>query len=139
TELDKLRSAYTDAEIIVDGGVPDVTVRGNDLLNSVFRNLLKNSIQHNDKAVPAVTVSVTEGEETVTVQVADNGPGVPDHQKDEIFGKGEKGLESAGTGIGLYLVQTLVSNYGGEIAVEDNDPEGAVFTVTLPRADETDD
>jgi len=142
TELDKLRSTYTDAEITVDDGIPDVTVRGNDLLNSVFRNLLKNAIQHNDTAIPAVTVSVTEGEETVTVQIADNGPGVPDHQKDEIFGKGEKGLESAGTGIGLYLVQTLVSTYGGEIDVDDNDPDGAVFTVTLPRADgatETDD
>ena len=142
TELDKLRSTYTDAEITVDGGMPDVTVRGNDLLNSVFRNLLKNAIQHNDKDVPAVTVSVRADDESVTVRVADNGPGVPDQQKDEIFGKGEKGLESAGTGIGLYLVQTLVSSYGGEITVGDNDPDGAVFAVTLPRADgstETDD
>lgn len=139
TELDKLRSAYTDAEITVDGGVPDAAVTGNDLLNSVFRNLLKNAIQHNDKPVPVVTLSVTEREEAVTVEIADNGPGVPDHQKDEIFGKGEKGLESAGTGIGLYLVQTLVGNYGGEIAVEDNDPEGAIFSVTLPRADQQDD
>ena len=136
TELDKLRSTYTDAEITVDGGVPDVAVRANDLLNSVFRNLLKNAIQHNDKPVPAVTVSVTAGEATVTVAVADNGPGVPDHQKDEIFGKGEKGLESAGTGIGLYLVRTLVDTYGGDISVADNDPEGAVFRVSLSRVDD---
>jgi len=154
TELDKLRSAYTDADITVDGGIPDVSVTGNDLLNSVFRNLLKNAIQHNDKPIPAVTVSVTERENEVSVEVADNGPGVPDHQKDEIFGKGEKGLESAGTGIGLYLVQTLVGNYGGTIDIDDraerssagsrtqsgdNDPEGAVFTVTLPLADQQDD
>jgi len=138
TELDKLRSAYTDAEITVDGMIPDATVTGNDLLKSVFRNLLKNAIQHNDKSVPVVMVSVTEHEEAVTVEIADNGPGVPDHQKDEIFGKGEKGLESAGTGIGLYLVQTLVSNYGGEISIENNDPEGAVFSVRLPRADTND-
>ncbi|MEA1930987.1 MAG: PAS domain-containing sensor histidine kinase [Euryarchaeota archaeon] len=138
TELDKLRSTYTDADITVEGTIPDATVTGNDLLNSVFRNLLKNAIQHNDKPVPAVTVSVTDREDVVTVEIADNGPGVPDHQKDEIFGKGEKGLESAGTGIGLYLVQTLVGNYGGEIDVHDNDPEGAVFSVTLPRADDAD-
>ncbi|MFO7834703.1 MAG: PAS domain-containing protein [Halohasta sp.] len=136
TELDKLRSTYTDAEITVDGTIPETTVTANDLLNSVFRNLLKNAIQHNDKPVPAVAVSVIEADETVTVEVADNGPGVPDQQKDEIFGKGEKGLESAGTGIGLYLVQTLVSSYDGEIAVGDNDPEGAVFSVTLPRVDD---
>ena len=139
TELDKLRSTYTDAEITVEGTIPETTVRANDLLNSVFRNLLKNAIQHNDKPVPAVTVSVTEADDTVTVAVADNGPGVPDHQKDEIFGKGEKGLESAGTGIGLYLVQTLVSSYDGTITIDDNDPEGAVFRVTLPRVGDGDD
>ena len=137
TELDKLRSTYTDAEITVEGTIPETTVTANDLLSSVFRNLLKNAVQHNDKPVPAVTLSVTESDETVTIEVADNGPGVPDQQKDEIFGKGEKGLESAGTGIGLYLVQTLVSSYDGEIAVADNHPEGAVFSVTLPRVDDS--
>ncbi|RJX51996.1 hypothetical protein DP106_00065 [Halonotius pteroides] len=69
------------------------------------------------------------------VQVADNGPGVPDDHKAEIFGKGETGLDSAGTGLGLYLVETLVSAYDGSVSVADNDPEGAVFAVTLPRAE----
>nr|WP_302080744.1 ATP-binding protein [Salinibaculum sp. KK48] len=48
------------------------------------------------------------------------------------FGKGEKGLDSPGTGIGLYLVQTLLDQYGGDVWVADNDPEGAVFVVELP-------
>lgn len=43
-----------------------------------------------------------------------------------------KGLDSGGTGIGLYLVNTLVDNYGGDVWIEDNDPKGAVFTVSLP-------
>jgi signal transduction histidine kinase len=45
------------------------------------------------------------------------------------------GLDSAGTGLGLYLVDTLVDRYGGEIRVEDNDPEGTVFVVELPLAE----
>jgi sensor histidine kinase regulating citrate/malate metabolism len=37
--------------------------------------------------------------------------------------------------MGLYLVETLVTGYGGEVWVEDNDPEGSVFVVELPTAD----
>jgi PAS domain S-box-containing protein len=134
-ELSEVRSVYPEAAITVDGTIPAVQVGADDMLGSVFRNLLKNAIQHNDKELAEVAVSVTEREDSVLVSVADNGPGVPDNQKADVFGKGEKGLESEGTGIGLYLVQTLVSKYGGSVAVADNEPEGAVFEVTLPRAD----
>ena len=134
-EVDNVRAAHDAASITVNGRIPDVAVAGNEMLGSVFRNLLKNAIQHNDKPVPEVTVSAVAEAETVTVQVADNGPGVPDEQKAEIFGKGETGLDSAGTGLGLYLVETLVSTYDGSVTVRDNDPEGAVFVVTLPRAE----
>jgi PAS domain S-box-containing protein len=134
SEIAGTREAYPDAVVSIDGEVPTVTVQGNEMLGAVFRNLLKNAIQHNDKAVPEVTVTVTERDQTVRVAVADNGPGVPDGQKADIFGKGEKGLQSDGTGIGLHLVETLVDGYGGDVRVEDNDPEGAVFIVDLPMA-----
>jgi PAS domain S-box-containing protein len=135
SELDDVRTSHPGAAITVDGAIPAVTVRGTDMLGSVFRNLLKNAVQHNDKPVPEITVSATASDDTVEVRVADNGPGVPDNQKDDIFGKGEKGLESSGTGMGLYLVQTLVDAAGGSVRITDNDPEGAVFTVELQRAD----
>jgi signal transduction histidine kinase len=121
--------------VTVEGSIPDVEVVGNDMLGSVFRNLLRNATQHNDKTPPEVTVSAAEHDDIVEVRIADNGPGVPDAQKDEIFGRGEKGLESSGAGIGLYLVQSLVDTYGGDVFVEDNDPEGAVFVVELPIAE----
>jgi signal transduction histidine kinase len=105
------------------------------MLEAVFRNLLQNAIQHNQKAVPEVTVSAEEADDSVRVRIADNGPGIPESRKDEIFARGEKGLESAGTGLGLYLVETLVDRYGGDVWVEDNEPEGAVFIVELPIAE----
>jgi len=98
----------------------------------VFRNLLKNAVQHNDKEVAEVIVSATDHENTVTVTIADNGPGVPDSQKETVFGKGERGLDSSGTGIGLHLVNTLVSIHNGDVWIEDNEPEGAIFSVELP-------
>ncbi|XGI84646.1 sensor histidine kinase [Halorutilales archaeon Cl-col2-1] len=77
-------------------------------------------------------ITAEEVEGHVVISIADNGPGVPDNEKDEIFGRGEKGLESEGTGVGLYLVDTLVENYGGEVWVDDSEMGGAAFKVKLP-------
>jgi PAS domain S-box-containing protein len=140
-QLTAVRSAHEAALVTTAGPLPSVTVMGDDMLASVFRNLLTNAVQHNDKAVPEVRVGVTESETTVTVCVADNGPGVPESQQTAIFGRGEKGLESEGSGIGLYLVDTLVTDYGGDVWVRDREPgefgidgeAGAVFCVELRR------
>ena len=158
-ELEDVRSTHTGAEITLEP-IPDIDVVGNDMLGAVFGNLLTNAIQHNDSDVPEVTVSASEleGGDVIEVRVADNGPGIPDTQKEVVFGKGEKGLGSEGTGIGLYLVKSLVENYGGGVWVEDREGdqrepsgeragakrhassetdqrEGAVFVVQLPVAD----
>ena len=130
--VENARSAFESAVITLEDKPPDVRVWGNDLLEAVFRNLVQNAIVHNDKTAPRVRISTTEDEEMVTVSVADNGPGIPDEQKETIFGKGEKGIDSPGTGLGLYLVETLVNRYGGAVHVEDNDPEGSIFIVELP-------
>ena len=131
SQVSEVRSGYEDATVTVETALPDVTVRGNEMLASVFRNLLRNAVQHNDSPDPTVRVSVEEAAETVKVHVADDGPGVPEDQKDAIFGKGEQGIESSGTGLGLYFVRTFVEQFGGEVWVSGNDPEGAVFTVEL--------
>jgi PAS domain S-box-containing protein len=132
--LEEVREAYPDADVTCETPVPTATVRANEMLDTVFRNLLKNAVQHNDGAVPNVDLSASETSRSVVVRVADDGPGVPDAQKATIFGKGETGLDSSGTGLGLYLVETLVDSYGGTVEVADNEPVGAVFTVTLPKA-----
>jgi signal transduction histidine kinase len=134
-EVSEVQSAYPNAAVTYETTIPSVSVTATEMISSVFRNLLKNAIQHNDKPVAEVTVSATERDDMVTVRVADNGPGIPDNQKQAIFGKGERSLESAGTGIGLYLVETLVTEYGGDVWVEDTDPEGSVFSVELPTAE----
>jgi len=133
-EVRKARTSYQDATVEVEGDVPDVDVQANNMLSSVFSNLFNNAVQHNDTDHPTIRVSVDAREDAVVVSVADDGPGVPDSQKDAIFGRGEQGAESTGTGVGLYLVETLVDQYGGSVRVADNDPRGAVFEVTLRRA-----
>ncbi|MEF8784590.1 MAG: hybrid sensor histidine kinase/response regulator [Haloarculaceae archaeon] len=133
-EIEKAQSAHGEATITLTGDLPQgLEVAATELLSSVFRNLLNNAVSHNDKPEPEIAVHVEENDETVSVQVADNGPGVPDSQKNEVFGRGEMGLASSGSGIGLYLVDTLVGTYDGEVVLEDNEPEGSVFTVTLEK------
>ena len=132
-ELADVDAAFPRAITRIDGDLPDLPVRANEMLHSVFRNLLKNAVQHNDQDLPEVVVSATATDETVTVRIADDGPGIPDDRKTEVFGRDEKGLESSGSGVGLFLVDRLVDEFGGSVHVEDNDPRGAVLVVELPR------
>jgi two-component sensor histidine kinase len=134
-ELASARNSHPNAVFRVSGEIPQTSVQANELFSSIFRNLFENAVRHNDEETPEITVTCEETSETVRVRIADNGPGIPDSRKEQIFGKGDKGLDSPGTGIGLYLVHTLTAQFGGEVRVEDNEPKGAVFVVELLKAD----
>ena len=134
-QVRKARQLYGEDTIVVEGEPPDVAVAADELLSAVVGNLLSNALLYTSDD-PEVRVSAVVGGETVTIRVADNGPGVPDERKERIFGQGARGVESGGTGIGLYLVDQLVDGYDGDVWVEDNDPSGAVFVVELDRASE---
>jgi PAS domain S-box-containing protein len=132
-EVERVRASFDQVEIRTVGDA-DVRVRANAMLSSVFGNLLNNAVHHNDEETARVTVETERENGTVRVHVADNGPGVPEERRLTLFERETKGLESAGTGLGLYLVETLVTAYGGDVWVTDNEPKGAVFVVELQRA-----
>lgn len=150
-EVTATRESYPEADVgYTEGSETDYEVLATPLLESVFRNLLVNAIQHNDTETPRVRVDIDVTAETVTVCIADDGPGIPDAKKETVFGRGEQGLDSSGTGIGLYLVDRLVGQFGGSVHVKDRnpeafplpgdgdrpagDPDGSVFVVELQRA-----
>jgi signal transduction histidine kinase len=134
SEVEKARSEGDTAGVTVKSDLySGLAVVATDLLSSVFQNLLNNAVSHNEKPEPEVTIAVEDSNETVSVAIADNCPKIPDSQKDDTFGGGEMGLESSGSGIGLYLVDTLVETYNGSVVVEDNSPEGSGFTFTVRR------
>jgi signal transduction histidine kinase len=136
-ELTKRRATFEDAEFVVDGDIPRVDVRANDLLASVFRNVLNNAVQHNDSDTPRVEISVVEGAETVAVTIADNGPGIQPAQRDAVLGRTDRGFDHPAAGLGLYLVDTLVTQYGDTLQISDADLGGASIEIELPKATST--
>ncbi len=134
--VETARAQYGQAVVRTTGMNTDVTVNADQLLESLVYNLIQNAIVHNDAELPEVDVAlvVDRSTDTVTIKVADNGPGVPDAQKTAIFDKGVRGPDSPGTGLGLYLVQTLAADYGGQVRIQENEPTGSVFLVDLPLA-----
>lgn len=128
-EVETLRETFPVAVVTVD--IPsNVQVRGNEGVKFVFKNILENAVEHNDKDTPEITVSVSPTSDTVSVRVGDNGPGIPAAKQEKLF---EPELDRDHQ-FGLYLVKTLVSFYDGVIEVSDNEPEGTVVSIDLPRA-----
>jgi PAS domain S-box-containing protein len=133
-EVADLRRSF-DADVSHSSPPTDPTVRADEMLSSLFGNLLQNAVQHNDAASVEIEIATEVTAETVTIRIADDGRGIPDEQKARLFEYGEQGPASSGSGIGLFLVDMLVDKYDGEIHIEDNDPTGSVFVVELPRTD----
>jgi len=124
---------FTSLTVDLDRDSVGGQVYAGDLLESIFTNILSNAAVHNDRPV-GVNVWATEpSRETVVVVFADDGVGVPEALRDDIFEMGQKGPDSEGTGFGLGLARTLTESYGGTVAVGDSEAGGAEFRVTLQR------
>ncbi|QLG29927.1 GAF domain-containing protein (plasmid) [Halorarum halophilum] len=134
-EVDRVQATYPDVTFEI--AIPTaVTVRANELLGEVLGNVITNAIDHNDTDGLRVSVTVDDPDETdecILVRIADNGRGVPRDIKEAIFRREETGhAKSTGSGFGLFFVDSMVAEYGGDVWVEDNEPQGAVFVIELP-------
>ncbi|NIS32635.1 MAG: hypothetical protein GWN07_19605 [Actinobacteria bacterium] len=124
-----LRESYDGVTVALD--LPGAArVRGGDLLGSAVDNLLANAVQHHDGSAPRLDVSMRVADDAVELRVADDGPGIPAGRRERVL---EPGVGD-GTGMGLYLVRTVVEGYGGSVTVGENEPRGTVVTLRLPRA-----
>jgi len=134
-EVSRAQASY---ELSVETAVPDnLAVCADASLNLVFESLLSNAVSHSDTAEPTVRVSAADDGASVSVRVADNGPGIPDRKKQSMFELDAKGDQSSGTGFGLHLVSVLLERFDGDVHIEDNDPRGAVFCLRLQAAPST--
>lgn len=102
-----------------------------DLLYRVFVNLGRNAFE---AGATSVTVRASAEGGALTIDVCDNGPGVPHEMADEIFRPFITGGRAGGTGLGLAIARDLVRAHGGDIAIAETSAKGTTFRFTLPSA-----
>ena len=108
------------------------------LLQILVNNLIENAMKYSPKE-RAITVALAENHGKIILAVADNGQGIPDSEKVQVFEKfyrsgDERTRKAKGTGLGLYLCKKIVESLHGNIHITDNLPTGSIFTVSLPIA-----
>ena len=109
------------------------------LVVQVLINLVNNAIAYTPKGTE-IRISADTGLHEASITVADNGPGIPDGEKERVFemfysGSGNGPENRRSVGMGLSLCRAIVQAHGGEILLRDNIPSGAAFTFTLPLSE----
>jgi signal transduction histidine kinase/HAMP domain-containing protein len=106
-------------------------------LKQILTNLINNAIKFTDQGYVRVSARVAADGETLALEVADSGPGIPEESLPFVFEKFRQ-IDSAttrnysGAGLGLYIVKNFVDLLGGKIDVRSKVGEGSMFTVRLP-------
>lgn len=119
-------------------GLGAMIVSGNrELLERLFVNLLENGMKHGRAPI---NLEVNESNSSWAVAVADAGPGIPEEHLPHLFDRfyrADKARSRAtgGAGLGLAICRWVAESHGGSITARNDSDGGAVFVVTLPKAD----
>jgi signal transduction histidine kinase len=101
-------------------------------LERALLNLLLNACE----AVPAesgqIEIGLTRKGESLEIRIEDNGPGIADAVRDRLFEPFVSHGKENGTGMGLTVVQKILQDHGGNVAVEQTSPSGTTFRVNIP-------
>jgi signal transduction histidine kinase len=110
-----------------------------DRIVQAVRNLIDNAVKYSIEG-GAIEVRITANEDTATIEVGDYGAGISEADMKRIFEpfvRGEKGSDSSGSGLGLYITRGIIAEHHGVLNVINRDGanrvQGAIFTITLPR------
>ncbi|WP_256289775.1 MASE3 domain-containing protein [Halobellus inordinatus] len=129
--VSNIREQYSDGDVSLTA--PDeCTVRTLPSISRAVEELIENALVHTDHSDPRVDVTVQCGEETIEIRVADDGPGIPEMERDVLRKDKEIGPLYHGSGIGLWLVNLVVQQSDGVLTFEENEPRGSVVTIRLP-------
>jgi signal transduction histidine kinase len=106
----------------------------------VFYNLLANAFKFSDPEEGKVWIRLAPEERQVSIEIRDNGIGIPADQFERIFDRftqvdGEMTRRFEGSGIGLALAKEIVTLHGGHISVHSTLGQGSTFIITLPRGE----
>jgi two-component system sensor histidine kinase GlrK len=121
----------------LDVKIEDVTLMADrGKVRLILENLLSNAVKYSPKG-GAIHMSALQSGSELVLDVADNGPGIPEEDRAHIFdafytGRAAKGGSLKGTGIGLSVVLEFVNAHGGAVQIIDGEFPGAHFRITMP-------
>ena len=135
-KINSYKRRYPDAELHLQDAENLYHHIDREAFTKVLDNLLSNAIKYS-KDTPRVTFSLTRDNQQLIIRVADQGIGINDDEKTQVWKKfyrigHEDTRETKGTGLGLWIVQSVVAAHDGHISVEDNRPQGSIFSIILP-------
>lgn len=130
-EIARVAASYEDrSDVVVRCAVDDVTVKVDPKFDVALHELFDNAITHHDAPNPVeITVSSTAEDDWVVLVFEDNGEGIPTEEIAVLNAREETTLLHS-SGIGLWLVQTIVTRLGGEMEIESG-PEGTRVEMRL--------
>lgn len=127
------------------GAQISVTQTGNSVgwfdsrkLERVLYNLLLNACEAVPPQTGRIEVSLREVANGVEIRVSDNGRGIPESIRTQLFEPFVSYGKENGTGLGLTVVQKIIQDHGGDVNVEKTSENGTVFRVVLPLASNSD-
>ena len=120
----------------------NLTIKGNELIQDLFENLIMNAIKHNDSTQIEITINalLEKKKNQIRLEFIDNGIGISDQKKKNIFlSNSRKTSSSGGMGLGLSLVKKILHIYKGNIWVENrvmgDYTKGSKFIIEFPTID----
>ena len=140
--VEKIKNLFEHRKIIVQIPNQKFLVKANDLLQNVIENFLFNAIMHNKNETIEIIIQALRYKINQTpyikIEFIDNGVGIPDTRKQEIFITREEEESKFRTGLGLSLIKKMIEYYEGKIWVEDrikgDYSKGSNFIILIPEA-----
>jgi len=107
-------------------------------IQSVVINLLENAVKYSDNS-KEINIELSQQKNNLMLNISDQGMGIPDHEKSKIFNKfyrvgNEDTRKTKGTGLGLFIVKSIIKAHNGNIFVKNNKPRGTIFQVSFPNS-----
>lgn len=132
TVVDDAREAYPTADVTAQTP-PTALAQVHKFIDQAIEELVENAIVHNDSETPEVHVEVEKQDETVTISVHDNGPGLPPMERKVLEEKTETQMQHS-QGLGLWLVYLTVTHSAGTLRISDDNRDGTTIEFTVPAA-----
>jgi two-component system nitrogen regulation sensor histidine kinase NtrY len=136
--LEKLVNVYNSIyqnirfKVKLDVDIPPMVKLDVEQIKRAFVNILDNALEAIDKEGEIeITTVYNQENKFITIEIADNGPGISDEDKQKLFIP-YFSKKSSGSGLGLAIAHNIIEEHNGLISIVDNQPRGARFLIELP-------